>query len=296
MKQSFLTILLAVSACLCGNIRVYANVGGHILQQQVYLNVPSYRLSLYTQYTDKRWEQMTIPVAVGAGRTRKSQTPTGTGELYAKASGVTFQYGPQNPPDLVGKTITHSNTFDKQTLKPARIKMPDDMKSVFMQLTSDIDARFYKRYVLHETTDWYTVGTPASNGCIRIDREDMQRFYSAIAPSVSSGTFDTAVPITIDYDVAEYDQEQRMVVLHADIYSRHIDYVQAILSDLQRAGLDTRLMNMPALIGVVRQAEEQFSYAMRTIGNRLKKAPFDRFISDLEKQQLHFTFFLTFSY
>jgi hypothetical protein len=296
MKQNSFAIILTACLCLFGGTAAYANFQRQILQQQVYLNIPSYRLSLYTQYTDRRWEQLSIPVAVGTGKNRKSQTPTGKGELYAKATGVTFQYGSQNPPELVGKTITHSNTFDKNTLKPVRIKMPDDMKSIFMQVNSDIDAQFYKRYVLHETTDWYTVGTPASNGCVRIEREDMQRLYSTLAPSVQNGTLQSSVPITIYYDVAEYYKDQQMVVLHANIYNRKIDYVHAILSDLQEAGIDTRLMNMPALVGVVRQAEEQFSQAMHTISSRLKKAPFDRFISDAEKQLLHFTFFLKFNY
>ena len=296
MKQKFFAILLVICLCLSGGAAIHANVQGRILQQQVYLNVPSYRLSLYTQYADKRWEQLSIPVAVGTGKSRKNQTPTGKGVLYAKATGVTFQYGSQNPPELVGKTITHSNTFDKNTLKPVRIKMPDDMKSIFMQVNSDIDASFYKRYVLHETTDWYTVGAPASNGCVRIDRDDMHRLYSALAPSVTSGTLESSVPITIYYDVAEYYKDQQMVVLHANIYQRKIDYVHAILSDLQEAGIDTRLMNMPALVDVVRQAEQQFDQAMHTIRDRLKKAPFDRFITDVEKQLLHFTFFLKFNY
>ena len=111
MTHSRFVLILITCLCLYGGTAANANVQGQILQQQVYLNIPSYRLSLYTQYTDKRWEQMSIPVAVGTGNSRKSQTPTGKGELYAKATGVTFQYGSQNPPELVGKTITHSNTF-----------------------------------------------------------------------------------------------------------------------------------------------------------------------------------------
>ncbi|MCP4402111.1 MAG: L,D-transpeptidase [bacterium] len=296
MTQKPFTIVLMACLCVHGGAAVHANVYGEILQQQVYLNIPSYRLSLYTQYTDKRWEQFSVPVAVGKGRNRKEQTPTGKGELYAKAIGVTFQYGSQNPPELAGKTITHSNTFDKNTLKPVRIKMPNDMKSIFMQVNSDIDAQFYKRYVLHETTDWYTVGTPASNGCVRIEREDMQRLFNALAPTVQSGTLESSVPITIYYDLAEYYSEQQMVVLHANIYNRKIDYVHAILSDLQEAGIDTRVMNMPALTNVVRQAEQQFSQGMHTISSRLKKAPFERLVSDAEKQLLHFTFFLKFNY
>ncbi|PIE33605.1 hypothetical protein CSA56_10835 [candidate division KSB3 bacterium] len=267
-----------------------------ILQQQAFLNIPAYNLSLYTQYADQQWEHLSIPVGVGKGSTRKYQTPTGEGELYAKATGVTFQYGSQNPAELVGKTITHSNTFDKKTLQPVRIKMPDDMKSIFMKVTSDLDAQFYTQYVLHETTDWFTIGTPASKGCVRIDRDDMIRLYQAIAPAVGEGQFSEAIPIRLYYDVAEYYPEQKMVVLHANIYNRQLDYVHEILHDLKESGIDTTLMNMPALVTIVKQAEQQFAHAHDTIRNRLKKAPFERFIRDDEKQLLHFTFFLKFSY
>ncbi len=267
-----------------------------VLQQLAYLNIPAYSLSLYTQYDDNHWERLAIPVGVGKGSRRKNQTPTGQGKLYAKATGVTFQYGTQNPKEFVGKTITHSNTFDKETLKPVRIKMPGDMKSIFMKINSDLDAQFYTRFVLHETTDWYTVKTPASNGCVRIEREDMRRLYKAIAPMVQEGTLSNAIPITIYYDVSEYYPEQQMVVLHANIYNRQIDYTHEILGDLKEAGIDTRLMNMPALISIIKQAQAQFEQALQTIHRRLRKAPFDRLIYDHEKQLLHFMFYLKFQY
>ncbi len=274
----------------------YAVSQDGIVQQRVYLNLPAYRLTLYTQSPDRHWERFTIPVGVGRGWRGKDETPTGQGELYAKASGVTFQYGTQNPADLVGKTITHSNTFDKTTLKPVTIRMPGDMKSIFMKITSDTNGRVYTRYVLHETTDWYTVGTPASNGCIRIEREDMQRLYEEVAPSGREGAFSQTVPITIYYDVAEYYHEQQMVVLHANIYNRPVDYIREILHDLREAGIDTSLMNMPALINIVKQAEAQFARSLDMIRQRLRKSPFQRLIHEHEKQLLHFTFYLKFHY
>jgi hypothetical protein len=269
---------------------------GTVVQQQVYLNIPAYSLSLYTQYEDGQWERLTVPVAVGKGPDRRYQTPTGWGELYAKANGVTFYYGTQNPAELVGKRITHSNTFDKTTLEPVTIKMPNDMKSIFMRLNSDLDGQFYQRFVLHETTDWYTVGTPASKGCVRIDRADMQKLYHAIVPAVSDGNFAEPIPITVYYDVAEYVPEQKMVLLHANVYNRPVDYVQEILRDLQKADIDTTLMNMPALVKIVEQAQRQFEQALSTIRARLRKAPFERFIHGHEKQLLHFRFYLIFRY
>jgi len=269
---------------------------GQIVQQQVYLNIPAYTLNLYTQYPDGHWERLPIPVGVGQGPEREYQTPTGQGELYAKATGVTFQYGEQNPPDLVGQIIQYSNTFDKKTLKPVRIKMPDDMKSIFMRLNSDIDGQFYDKFVLHETTDWYTVGAPASKGCVRVDREDMERLYNGLDPLAQEGVLSMPVPIITYYDVAEYFPEQQMMVLHANIYSRQIDYIHEILHDLQEAGIDTSLMNMAALVDIVKQAEAQFDQATKTIRHKLKKAPFNRLIRADEKQLLHFTFYLRFHY
>ena len=296
MVQKVFVCFLLLSFWYWGGMSDAAYSQQTVIQQQVYLNIPAYNLSLYTQYADQRWERLSIPVGVGKGVERKYQTPTGQGELYAKATGVTFQYGSQNPDELAGKIITHSNTFDKKTLKPVRIKMPDDMKSIFMKVNSDIDAQFYKRFVLHETTDWFTVGAPASKGCVRIDRDDMMRLYNAIVPSVQEGSFENSVPITLYYDVAEYYSEQKMVVLHANIYNRSVDYVHEILHDLKEAGIDTTLMNMPALVNIVKQAEQQFNQALQTIHGRLQKAPFERLIQDHEKQLLHVTFFLKFNY
>jgi len=288
-----------IMAMLWCGVLWYA-VGRHceaqIVQQQAYLNIPAYRLSLYTQYADGHWERQTLKVGVGQGDKSSRQTPTGRGELYAKASGVTFEYGAQNPVELVGKTITHSNTFDKATLRPVRIKMPPDMKSIFMRLYGDPDGQYYTQFVLHETTDWYTVGTPASNGCIRIDREDMQPLYTAVEPSVREGDFAMPIPILIYYDVAEYYAEQQLVILHANIYNRPIDYVQEVLRDLQEAGLNTSLMNMPALVNVIGQAQAQFEQATAAIRARLRKAPFERLIYEQEKELLHFRFYLKFNY
>ncbi len=274
----------------------FASSPQDVVEQMVYLNIPAYRLSVYTKQTDGQWDRFSIPVGVGKGTKRSTQTPTGQGILYAKATGVTFQYGSQNPPELVGKTITYSNTFDKDTLQPVSIKMPPDMRSIFMRLTSDIDAQFYTQFVLHETTDWYTVGTPASSGCVRIDREDMLRLYQLIAPSVSEGNMLTPVPIVTYYDVAEYYPDRQMVVLHANIYQRRVDYVHEVLRDLQEAGVNTQLMNIPALVDVIGQAEAQFETTLQTISDRLRKPPFERLIQEHEKQLLHFPIYLRFRY
>jgi len=268
----------------------------NVVEQMVYLNIPAYRLSLYTKFINGEWDRFSIPVGVGKGTKQSTQTPTGQGTLYAKATGVTFQYGSQNPPELVGKTITHSNTFDKTTLEPVTIKMPADMRSIFMRITSDIDAQFYTQFVLHETTDWYTVGTPASSGCVRIDRDDMQRLYQMLAPSVSEGNMLTPVSIVTYYDVAEYYPERQMVLLHANIYQRRIDYVHEVLRDLQEAGVNTQLMNIPALVDVIRQAEAQFEVTLQTITERLRKPPFERLVREHEKQLLHFPVYLRFRY
>ena len=174
--------------------------------------------------------------------------------------------------------------------------MPDDMKSIFMRLNSDLDGQFYEQFVLHETTDWYTVGAPASKGCVRLDREDMEQLFNALDPSVPEGVLSKPVPVTTYYDVAEYFPEQQMMVLHANIYNRQIDYIHEILHDLQEAGIDTSLMNMAALVDIVKQAETQFDQATKAIRNKLKKAPFNRLIRDDEKQLLHFTFYLKFHY
>lgn len=264
---------------------------GKTSNQQVVVNVPAYRLTLYT-WEDNNWKTLTIPVGVGKGADVFDETPTGEGYLYAKATGVVFRYGDQNPEDLAGKIIKYSYTFSKETLKPIRVFMPKDMKSVFMAILSNETQIVHEQYVLHQTTDWYTVGTPASNGCIRIDGEDMQNFYASLAPEVESGRFSLPIPISIHYEIVEYNKYQEEFILHANIYRKPLDYLDKILEILYQQSIDLGAIDVPRLRERITEAEAQFQIAEKYIRKKLNRPPSKRLILDKEKQQLHYSIFL----
>jgi len=259
--------------------------------QQVIVNIPAYRLTLYTQDGDS-WRTLTLPIGVGRGTEPSNETPTGEGYLYAKETGVVFRYGDQNPEDLVGKVIKYSNTFDKKTLRPIKIPMPKDMKSVFMAILNDQTQTPNEQFVLHETTDWYTIQTPVSNGCIRLDGEDMQNFYDALAPEVGSGRFPLPVPISIRYEIVEYDDRYRRLILHANVYHRPLDYFDEILKVLSQGAIDLGRIHVPDLSWRIAEAEAQFQVTEKYIRKKLSQPPSKRLLLDEEKQPLHYSIFL----
>ncbi len=269
----------------------YENSGKNF-NQQVVINIPAYRLVLYIPDGGDSWRTLTIPIGVGRGTEFSNQTPTGEGYLYAKATGVVFRYGDQNPEDLVGKVIEYSYTFDKKTLKPIKIPMPKDMKSIFMSILSDETQEVYEQFVLHQTTDWYTVGAPSSNGCIRIDREDMQILYDYLAPEIRSGRFPRAVPISIRYEIVEYNEPREELVLHANIYHKPLDYFDEVLKILQQQRIDLRRIDFSRLKWYIDTAEAQFQSIEQYIRKKLSRPPAKRLLLDKEKEQLHYSIFL----
>lgn len=265
---------------------------GRTSNQRVYLNIPAYRLDLYREEGNNFWRILTIPVGVGRGTELSDQTPIGEGYLYAKATGVVFRYGDQNPENLIGKVIEYSYTFDRRTLRPVKIPMPKDMKSVFMSILNEETQRVEDRFVLHQTTDWFTVETPSSNGCLRIKEEDMQMFYDDLAPETRSGRFPVAVPIYIYYDVVEYDSSQEQLILHANIYHKPINYFDEVVETLREQSIDPGRIHIPRLKWHIATAEAQFRLTERYVRRKLKQPPHKRLVLDEEKEQLHYPIFL----
>lgn len=297
MQSDKIKIVLGLLICFLSTETVSGRperqIQRSILRQQVVVNIPAYQLTLYTQDENYSWKTLTIPIGVGSGIKASDETPTGEGYLYAKATGVVFRYGDQNPANLVGKIIKYSNTFDKRTLKPIRIPMPKDMRSVFMAILSDETQTVQERYVLHQTTDWHTIGVPASNGCIRIDNEDMQTFYTSIAPEVPSGRFPLPIPISIHYEIIEYDKDQGNLILHANIYNKPLNYLDEILEIFHQEAIDLGRIDVPQLGWRIAEAEAQFQVAEKHIRKKLNQPPSKRLILDGEKQQLHYSIFLS---
>ncbi len=271
----------------------FMGYSGKGYNQQVVVNIPAYRLTLYTRDEGDSWKTLTIPIGIGKGTEPSNETPTGEGYLYAKETGVIFRYGSENPKNLIGKIIRYSYTFDKKTLKPIKIPMPKDMKSVFMIIYNQETQSVDQQFVLHQTTDWYTVRAPASNGCIRIDEEDMQNFYSSLVPEVKSGKFPLPVPISIHYEIVEYDRHSRKLLLHANIYHKPLNYLDEILKVLHQESIDLRQIDIPGLKWRIVEAETQFQIAEQYIRKKLSQPPFKRLLLDEEKQQLHYSLFLS---
>jgi len=260
--------------------------------QWVVVNIPAYQLTLYTRDAGDSLKTLTIPIGVGKGTEPSNETPTGEGYLYAKETGVIFRYGAQTPENLIGKIIKYSYTFDKKTLKPIKIPMPKDMKSVFMTIFNQETQNVYEQFVLHQTTDWYTVRAPASNGCIRIDEEDMQNFYDGLAPQVKSGRFPLPVPISIRYEMVEYDNRSRRLILHANVYHKPLNYLDETLKVLPQESIDLGQIDIPKLRWRIAKAETQFQVTEQYIRKKLSQPPSKRLLLEEEKQQLHYSLFL----
>ena len=131
---------------------------------------------------------------------------------------------------------------------------------------------FQPLYFLHGTPLVQSLGSAASHGCVRMRNTDALRLarlvYHAADASASDSSMDEwardtmmttrvdlapVVPIRIRYDVVEVRRDS--VLFHRDIYGvTGSPTYTATLSALQRAGMDTSLVDSIAVVRVVRRA------------------------------------------
>ncbi len=115
-------------------------VGEDIPKQGIFVNLPSYSLSLINLLDNNFSDIYNFEVGIGKGERGRRQTPIGEGFVYEKREKVVFRYGEDYPLLNLkkGDIIKWTNTFDK-TGKPIGYNMPySNMRGLGMKIKNKI--------------------------------------------------------------------------------------------------------------------------------------------------------------
>jgi len=194
-------------------------------EYRMVVNLPARRLFLYQNDEILR----TYPVAVGSNRYR---TPIGPRYLQ----NITWNPWWYPPP---------YSDWAKDA-KPTPPGPNNPLGPVKMSLGGDI--------FLHATNKDYTVGTPASHGCMRMHRKDalelawffqtrlsdqsddaLRAKYKAYPTSSFYVPLNQKIPVDIIYDLVRVSDEELEV--HPDIYGHGGDLKQEVISRLHEVGI-----------------------------------------------------------
>jgi hypothetical protein len=137
-----------------------------------------------------------------------------------------------------------------------------------------------KDFVIHSTTDEYTIGGPASDGCIRLKMDDMLRLYGLVAPRVSGGKLKRPVPLNLEYRLVEVKDD--LIVLHANLYNEKVSYIRELQAQTVGQTLDHEKFERAA-----NEAERKFQEVLYEIRSILRKDWPKNYVPDMLKQQLH---------
>ncbi len=244
-------------------------------EQRIVVNIPAYKLFLIGDS-----EKYEFDVAVGKKDHRRRPTPVGKGVISEKRERIVFVYD-QDIPQLdekKGKKIIWTHTFDSKG-KPLKFKIPyEKMRALAMEIREG--NRVVKDFVIHSTPDEYTIGGPASDGCIRLRIEDMLKLYDLVAPNVSKGKLKQPVPLDLEYHLVEMRSDQ--ILLHANLYNRNVSYRK----ELER--LDPgRKVNYAKFESVAKKAEREFQKVLHRIRSLLRMDWPKGYVSPVLHKQLH---------
>ena len=142
--------------------------------------------------------------------------------------------------------------------------------------------RYTNRYVIHSTTDKFTVGSPASKGCLRVSIEDMLKLFSLTAPDVKEG--EIKIPLEIKYNLVEIKDD--CVILHANIYNRETDYLEEFKEIAKKQGIEKNF-NYEKASKLFAEAEEEFKTAHKKVLEKLTSPYPKNFVSEELKGKLH---------
>ena len=208
-RRNFLQVsLLLASGFFLGKNDVFALQNK--LEQKVKINLPNYLLTLMNFVDGNLEEIFSFPVGIGKGYGRRKQTPIGTGFIDEKRKTVVFRYGKDYPDFKInqGDIIRWTNTYDEGG-KPTGYRMPySQMRGLGMKIRTGSSNYYYNDFVIHSTTDEFTVGTPTSSGCIRVGMKDMLKLYDLASPEIKQGIIKKPIPIEISYDLVEINNER----------------------------------------------------------------------------------------
>lgn len=245
------------------------------LEQRVVVNIPAYRLSLFSNGKAHHFD-----VAVGKMDHGRRPTPIGHGVISEKRERIVFVYD-QDIPQLdekEGKKIVWTHTFDSHG-RPVTYRMPyEKMRALAMEIRQG--HQVVKDFVIHSTADEYTIGGPASDGCIRLKIKDMLKLYDLIAPGVSKGKLNKPVPLSLQYHLVEV--KDGLIVLHANLYNEKIAYGK----ELEKHATGHRL-NYEKFETLANEAERVFQEVLHRIRSILRKDWPKNYVPEELRKELH---------
>lgn len=258
------------------------------IEQRIDINLPAYRLRLHTFMDGELKSTDTYPIGIGRGYAGRPQTPIANGCVYEKRKRITFRYGDDYPHLGIkkGDLIRWTNTFDEDG-KPEGYKMPyEDMRGLGMKLS--VQGVTKVDYVIHSTSDEFTLMTPCSSGCLRVGMDDMLRIYSSISPEIKDGRLAQTVPLSMEYNVLEMDGGT--CILHADVYEKKADLLEEFRKVLSSLGLPQSAFNLDGLDNYFSEKTEQFRIAKERIFEKLLKHYPNNYVPQAYKDALHAQF------
>ncbi|HLD55757.1 MAG TPA: L,D-transpeptidase [Candidatus Nanoarchaeia archaeon] len=277
---------LKYSAIILGQGFFSANsvFAGEKSNQRIDANLPSYNLKLFEDSN----EIFSCKVAIGKGSHGRRETPIGQGVIYEKRKSINFRYGKNYPQYNAkkGDVIKWTNTFDKNG-EPKGYKMPyRDMRGLGMKIKEG-EFEDSTRFVIHSTTDEFTLGVPASGGCLRVGMQEMLDLYKLVDNSKNSGLIDE-IPINLRYNLI--DLKEGLFTFHANIYNKEFDLENQILSEIKNNGLKRMGIKSDAIAEEYSGLKNNFKKAQDEILRTLEKGFPNNFLSEELKGQLHRVF------
>ncbi len=274
--------LILASACTLGLFNP-EDILPSELEQKIVLNLPSYDLNLITSEN----QIYNFPVAIGKGFDGRRKTPIGEGFVYEKRESIIFRYSKihsQNSKKK-GDIIKWTNTFEEDGI-PIRYAMPySKMRGLGLKIKEQSSNLYSNSFVIHSTTDEFTLMTPSSSGCIRVGMNDMLKLYNLIEPKNKSGLLKKPVPIKTTYNLVEIKDNN--LVIHANVYHKKINYLDEFKKIKSNLGCNGNLFNYSKIEKEFQYAENSFIETHRQILKKLLKPFPDNFVSDQIKEKLH---------
>ncbi|MEM7816047.1 MAG: L,D-transpeptidase [Candidatus Aenigmatarchaeota archaeon] len=171
------------------------------------VNIPEFCL----RYKGRRFR-----VSVGKHQT---QTPVGKGVIYEKVERPVFRY--KDPGPLQGKIIRFCSTIDGR-----RVRVPyEKMRALGIRIFTK-NYGLTEKYRIHSTTEYWNIGRPVSNGCIRLSIPDMLELY----PAVPENTL-----IILRYETIVADDGGFTVF--PDIYKKKTNTIESLERMLRERGI-----------------------------------------------------------
>ncbi|MBN2052478.1 L,D-transpeptidase family protein [Candidatus Woesearchaeota archaeon] len=273
------------------------------LEQKVLVNIPSYELKLFNYVGNKLNEQFTFMVGVGRGRYWRKPTPITTGQIIDKRPMIHFFFEHDKPERGAkkGEVMYDTWTFDDQG-NSLKLPMPYDKMRGLGTLMKMPSGYMNPGYVIHSTSDAFTIGLPCSNGCIRVGIDDMLRLYDLVAPDAKKKgpreqiPLKSPIPLETLYDVVEVKENK--LLLHADIYNKEIDYFKEFQTRLveshifQSLSHDSveKIFDLEKVKKEIADSQEQFKDAHKKILLTLIKEFPNNYPDPELKTRLHRTY------